>query len=312
MKKTFLAMLLAGGSMTMFAQTTPTTQDPNTPTTNQPTTQQQVNGQNNMNNTNVTNDQNMNGYNSNINTWNGVQTNSTSWTPDRTPSNGWNSYGIWNNNNTNMNGTGNMNNTNTNMNNDGSMNSTGSYSAYGTAVPYLPANVQMRFNQDFPTNVNNQYTWNQYGDWYQTHYMNNGRLTQYYYDQRGNGYSLNLPVLMTFVPENIVTSALNKYGSNLYSISMVKTNDGSDAYMVGLIDRGQVSNHYLNESGVTVNDVWRTEDSTTLQSTQSNAAMGEGSSMHNNNTDMNRNQDKKSNWDAKKDEKKDHHNNDHK
>jgi hypothetical protein len=108
--------------------------------------------------------------------------------------------------------------------------------------------------------------------------MNNGRLIQYFYDQRGSGYSLALPVLQSYVPENIVNSALQKYGSSLYSISMVKTNGGNEAYQVGLLQRGQMQMQYLDENGATVSDVWRTEEvDSTMQSTQSNAAMNDGS-----------------------------------
>ena len=324
MKKTFLAMLLAGGTMTMFAQNTQTGNQPD-PSTSSPNTTQQSAGvtgdpnsttQNNVSNMNnsaanqTTNNGTMNNGGT-INTWNGVSTNSTSWTPDRDPSWGWNSYGVWNgsanwnansnNPNAGVNGSVSMNNgTGTlnsqgSMNTDASMSSAGSYSAYGTEIPYLPANVQTRFSQDYPTGANNQYKWNQYGDWYHTHYMNNGRLTQYFYDQRGSGYSLALPVLQTYVPENIVASALNKYGSNLYSISMVKTNTGNDTYVVGLLDRGQISMHYLDESGVTVSDVWRTEDYGTMQSTQSNAAMDGQQGTINNQGDQQWNQNNQQN-----------------
>lgn len=294
MKKTLLAMLLAGGTMTLFAQTTQT----NT-TTGEPGNQ--------MYNANQMNHMDTTTPGAHINMRNGVRTNSTSWAPEKQPSQGWNSYGVWSSdanwnanpnnpygnrpsdnagmNHQNMNNNaGTWNNQNT-MNADGSMSSTGAYSAYGTTIPYLPANVQMRFSQDYPMTANNTYSWHQYGDWFHTNQINNGRSIQYFYDTRGNGYSLALPILLTYVPENIVTSALNKFGNDLYSISMVKTNDGNSTYAVNLLDRGQMSTHYLNESGATVDNVWRTEDYGTMQSTQSNAAMdGHHGDMH----DMNK------------------------
>lgn len=300
MKKTLLAMFLAGSTMTVFAQTGDTA---------------------------TANTMNQNA--SNINTWNGVQTSSTSWAPDRDPQWTWNNYGVWNSsanwnansNATSVYGTNNMdrstaNNGNrdhstmpANMHTDELMNSAGEYKAYGTTIPYLPQNVQLRFNQDYPGSTGNTYTWNQYGDWYHTYQMNNGRLTQYFIDQRGASYSLALPVLQTYVPENIVTSALSKYGSNLYSIAMVKTNTGNDTYAVGLLDRGQISMQYLDENGVTVNDVWRTDTYGQMQSTQSNAAMSDDNSMHH---DMDKekwdHKDDKSKWHDKKDHKKEHHN----
>lgn len=273
MKKTFIAMLLLGGTMTAFAQIDST-------------------GQNNtMNTTNAT----MNNTTSNNASWNG----STSWTPETTPYWGWNSYGVWYGNQANMNN-GTMNNgamnngmNNTDVNASGSLNSTNNSAAYGVAVTGLPANVQMRFNQDFPAGVNNTYNWSQYGDWFNTYYLGNGRLTQYFYDTRGNGYSLALPVIQSYVPEDIIEKALNKYGTNLYSIGMVKTADSSHAYQVGLIRNGQMSMQYLDDNGVSVNNVWRTdEDMNSMNATQNNAAMGTENSgnMNGNNQQMNNNQ----------------------
>ena len=293
MKKTLLAMLLVGGSISVFAQTTPTTptptQEPTTqPTTTQPTTTQPTTTQ--PTTTDPSMQTNTMNNSSNINTWNGVSVNSTSWAPEKDPSWNWSNYGVWNgsaNWNANPNSpTGNTAN-NQNMNADGTMSSTGNYSAYGgTAVPYLPANVQFRFNQDFPTTANTPFTWNQYGEWFHTYHKNNGRLTQYFYDARGNGYALALPVLHSYVPENIVANALDKYGTSLYSISMVKTNgnDSTGTYQIGLLDRGQLYMQYLDENGVTVGDVWRVDevDSTgVMTTTETNAAMG---------SDMNTNQ----------------------
>ena len=304
MKKTFLAMLLSGATMSMIAQTTPT----NDPTTNQGNTTTTTNQSNTTTNTttnqsttdpsvNSTTNGTMNNGTMNNGTMNGTTTNgtlsststnnatwgpSTSWSAETTPYWGWNSFGIWN-------GSGSMYNTTTagTMNNGsnmtGSMNSTGNYTANsGVAVPYLPTNVQMHFSQDFPNTTNQQLTWSQYGDWFHSYYMGNGRLTQYFYDQRGNGYALALPVLQSYVPEDVVEKALNKYGANLYSISMVKTPDGNNAYQVGLIRGGQVAMDRLDENGVSVANSWRTEETDSIMmSTQSNAAMGTNGSMNN-------------------------------
>lgn len=343
MKKTLLAMLLLGGTVSMFGQTTPTTSPTTTPTTTptsttptstsptstqptsttptstqptstspmstQPTSTSPMSTQpttttpatnGTMNNTNSTTNgtwNNGNTTNGTLNnttngtynngtpstgvsgtnpsgTWNGVSA-STSWTPETAPTYGWNSYGNWPN-------SGSLYPTVTAggfpipaaTDASGSMNSASANSAYGTAVSALPANVQSRFTQDFPSGATNSYTWNQYGDWFHTYYANNGRLWQYYYSSRGDGYALALPVIQTYVPENIIASALQKYGSSLYSIAMVKTNSGNSAYQIGLLQHGQLATTYLDDNGASVADVWRTEE---LNSTQSNAAMDNGS-----------------------------------
>jgi hypothetical protein len=205
---------------------------------------------------------------------------STSWEPGTSPYWGWNSYGIWNNggvsNSTTMNNSTNMNSGTASTN----MSSTGSYSAYsGTAVSGLPMNVQSRFNQDFPMSVNNSFSWNQYGDWFHTQFRNQGRSMHYFYNTRGDGYALALPVIQTYVPEDVIDKALNKYGANLYSISMVTAADSGNTYQLGLIDRGQLRMVYLNDNGATVNNVWRVEMDS-MSTTDANAAMGTQSDLN--------------------------------
>lgn len=330
MKKTFMAMLLLGGTVSMFAQTpqpsTPTTGNGSTssstttqPTTTQPTTTQPSTTQPsttqpattqpstsnptnstmnsgvnttttdpNATNTNVNNTTNSaNGtMNANANAnWNGVSA-STSWTPTTPPSYNWTGYNVWPGSTSLYPNTtaGGYPIPQATADASASMNSTSANAAYsGTAVSALPANVQLRFNQDFPTAMNNNYTWSQYGDWFHTYYVNNGRLWQYHYSSRGDGYALALPVIQTYVPENIITSAIQKFGSSLYSIAMVKTNGGNSAYQVGLLQGGQLAMQYLDDNGVTVADVWRVEDSSSMNSTQANAAM-DSSSMNNGNS----------------------------
>lgn len=293
MKKTFLAMLLLGSTLSMFAQNTPTEPTTN-PTTTPPTTNEKVSADTTRPTTvtpaptTTTTDATMPmnttpATTTTTATWNGVST-SASWTPETAPAYGWNNYRIWNNMGSMYPATRNSISTTTSTSvaaNNGNMSSTGSYSAYGTPVSSLPANVQMRFNQDFPTGVNNSYSWNQYGDWFHTHYISNGRLWQYHYSQRGDGYALVLPVVETYVPENIINNALQKYGSNLYSIAMVKTNHGVSTYQLGLLQNGQLSMQYLDENGASVADVWRTEDSTSMNAMQSNAAMDSNGNMNN-------------------------------
>jgi len=166
-------------------------------------------------------------------------------------------------------------NSNTSMD-KGNLNSSSSYSASGTSVATVPYFVQTNFPKDYPASVNQSYTWNQYGEWFQTHYINNGRLIQYYYDSRGRGYSLALPVIQTYVPEDIIVKALQKYGANLYSVSMVKTADG-DSYQLGIIERGQLRTEYAKEDGSSIINIWRVEEVPTT--TDANATMDSQNNM---------------------------------
>lgn len=287
MKRTFLAMIMAGSSVALFAQTTPGTPiNPATPAP--PATATPLNNPSATNNnvTNSTTDPVNTVTNQQTTTGNAAYPSSTSWTPGTSPYWGWNSYGIWNNTpaatgtvNTNSAASAIDYNTGAGINPATNYNAGNSADAYaGTAVSTLPLYVRTNFGRDYPNPANNQYAWNQYGDWFSTSYTGKGRLTQYFYDERGRGYSLSLPVIQTYVPEDVVDKALQKYGARLYSIGMVKTADGKDAYQIGLLSHGQLHNDYLNEEGISVANVWRTEEMN-LSSTSANAAMEDQSSV---------------------------------
>lgn len=278
MKRTFLAVMMAGSTVALFAQTTPVT--PATPASPATTPAAALPAANNV--TNSTSDPVKNVTNGQPATYNGSTAHppSTSWDAGTSPYWGWNGYGIWNNDAAkaqpvNYNAPANSSTGGNSASSGTAMSSDNSYSAYaGTAVTSLPYHVQANFVKDYQNPDNRQYAWNQYGDWFSTQYTAKGRLTQYFYDQRGRGYSLSLPVIQTYVPEEIVDKALQKYGAHLYSIGMVKAADGSSAYRVGLIDRGRLHSDYLSEQGVTVASVWRTEEMN-LTSAASNVAMND-------------------------------------
>lgn len=241
----------------------------------------------------------------------------STWTNTAPATSGWSNYSTWNspmpgttvpaNNATMGNGSYPSNNGNASSTNNGSMNppsgstspvnnsgtaseqpapvqslsSTGDYSAYGTSNATLPPSVSMSYNRDYPTYATQNSTWTQYGDWFYSSYVANGRYTQIFYDNRGNGYSLALPVLMTYVPENVVDQAVKRYGTNLYSITGVKTGDGTkEAYLINLIDRGQSRMEYVGDDGAAVSEVWRidppvVEPSAIMATTDANAAMND-------------------------------------
>jgi hypothetical protein len=125
----------------------------------------------------------------------------------------------------------NQNNTNMNSNNTSDQmynnSSTSNYSAYG-----IPNYVQMNFQTQYP-NVSNL-TWTApTAGWYHGYYSNNGRYTHVYYStdpyynvqyypERVTGYTVSLPVLQTWVPDEVITTATNLYKQNLYDITALR------------------------------------------------------------------------------------------
>src|SRR5438552_1158753 len=97
-----------------------------------------------------------------------------------------------------------------------------------TDVTYgVPVVIQNNFVTAYPTAT--QVTWQPMStDWWYATYKDNNRLTVVYYNTqpyyliRNESYKMSLPVLNTFVPEDVITNAVNTYGANLYSITATK------------------------------------------------------------------------------------------
>lgn len=96
-------------------------------------------------------------------------------------------------------------------------------------------------------------TWKPMNGWWRATYTNeNNRLirvyysTQPYYLERGESFGVALPVLNTYVPEEVITNAINQYGDNLYSITKMKSADDGEGYQLILVDNGISRAVWLN------------------------------------------------------------------
>lgn len=163
--------------------------------------------------------------------------------------------------------------------------STATYNAYG-----VPDYVQWDFNTDYP---NYDIQWMQgTTDWYHGYFLNNGRYTHMYYStdpyynvsyypERITGYTVALPVLQTYVPDEVVNVAVNMHKQNLYDITAMKGANKQDMYQVRVMENGQLRTHHMDAQGVAVTEIYRTDEvdntanTSTLTTTESNAAMDE-------------------------------------
>lgn len=253
MKKIFLVTAFVAGSWTLFAQDS---------------TGRNNNGTGNQTGTQTTGTANQNNGNNSSNATNG------------NPSM----------NNGSTNGTmndGTMSNTNNQTYNS---TSTTDYSAYG-----IPNYVQQNFETAHPGT--NSLMWDRpTADWYHGYYMDNGHYTHVYYStdpyynstyypERVTGYNVSLPVLQTYVPDQIISTAINQYKQNLYDITAIKGNNSQNLYQVRVLDNGQLRTMWIDSTGTSTADVYRTDminnmptNSNTINSTQSNAAMDNSNS----------------------------------
>lgn len=193
-----------------------------------------------------------------------------------------------NTNNTTTNGMNSTMNTNNSMNNQTyGTTSTSSYNAYG-----IPNYVEMNFQASHP-NISNLMWDASTADYYHGYYNDpaTGRYTHVYYStdpyynvsyypERVTGWSVSLPVLQTWVPDEVVSQASNLYKQNLYDITAMKGTQGQDIYQVRLRENGELRTVWMDANGTAVTDIWRTEDmntqtatNTTITTTESNAAM---------------------------------------
>jgi hypothetical protein len=181
--------------------------------------------------------------------------------------------------------------TNDNQSNTSTWNqnqSTSNYSAYG-----IPNYVQTNFQTQHP-NVTNL-TWTApTANWYHGYYSDaNGRYTHVYYStdpyynsqyypERVMGYTVSLPVLQTYVPDAVITTATNLYKQNLYDITAMKGNNNQDIYEVRVMDNGELKSMWMDANGTAVTDYYRTDEQmnmnntsnvNTATSTDTNAAM---------------------------------------
>lgn len=163
--------------------------------------------------------------------------------------------------------------------------STATYNAYG-----VPDYVQWDFQTDYP---GYDIQWMQgTTDWYHGYFMNNNRYTHTYYStdpyynvryypERITGYTVSLPVLQTYVPDEVVSVALNMHKQNLYDITAMKGADKQDMYMVRVMENGQLRTLYMDAQGTAMTHIYRTDEvdntahTSTLTTTESHPAMND-------------------------------------
>jgi hypothetical protein len=92
--------------------------------------------------------------------------------------------------------------------------------------------------------------------WYATYKNENNRIVRVYYNtqpwymMRGESFKASLPVFNTYVPDVVVTNAINTYGNDLYSITRRVSNGNEEVYHVTLIKNGVSEIALMNAQGV--------------------------------------------------------------
>lgn len=137
-----------------------------------------------------------------------------------------------------------------------------SYNDYGNNVANAPASFQSSFTKDYPAAAN--VTWQQSGDQWRASYNNGGRITNVYYALNGANYSVSLPVLNTYVPEELVSKAVNMHSGNLYSITIIKGAEGQNVLGVTMLDNGLSRIEFIGEDGAMVTNAFRADSGSAM------------------------------------------------
>ena len=128
----------------------------------------------------------------------------------------------------------------------------------------VPATIRANFQASYPAATT--VTWMPMNEdwWYASYKTDNNRIVRVYYNtqpwhmMRGNGFKASLPVLNTYVPDAVITNAINTYGNSLYSITMRKAINNEDLFHVTLIKNGVTDIVVLNGQGMAYTDVNKT------------------------------------------------------
>ena len=243
MKKTILSFLLIGSAGLAIAQQQPATTNPDRNKINNGTTN------NNLNNTPPTNPNTTNPQTTNVppnnQTINMSATGDTAMRsdPDAQPFNN------------------NMQNNNATM--DGTANPAMSSTTTTTYELNVPASIKTSFSTSYPAITTS--SWYQSGDWYVARYVENGQINQVSYREDGTVRNAMMsPLRKSFVPDEIVSQAIQKYGASLYAIGSSKGANGQDMYNVTLIENGQSRTEWMNTDGSTADNHFRTAEEATM------------------------------------------------
>jgi hypothetical protein len=119
-----------------------------------------------------------------------------------------------------------------------------------------PVEIRSAFDAEYPGMT--VIAWEPVDTWWKASYNTDNRMTYVYFNEQAVDYKVALPVLTNNVPEDVVTAAIRTYGPALYGITHVKAADNSDAYQVRLMKDGTTDIAWMDGSGASVSNVFRT------------------------------------------------------
>lgn len=143
---------------------------------------------------------------------------------------------------------------------NGTITTTTDYNAYSTYIATPPEYMSSYVLRDYP--MATDVKWRQENDWWHGYYMNNGVPNHVYYNSAGQTFTVALPVRQSWIPETVISKAVELYGPVIYDINTMKGTNNQEIYTVRLLENGQLSTIWIGEDGTRIMDVYRMETST--------------------------------------------------
>ena len=141
---------------------------------------------------------------------------------------------------------------------NGVVNSTATTTSYSFTVP---ASIQTNFTTQYPGVTGN--VWVRSGDWYRSRYVDNGTIREVSYREDGKSLTSTVsPIMQSYVPQEMVAQAIQRYGASVYAIGVSKGSDGQELYHVTVIENGESKTEWMNADGTVSENHFRKADET--------------------------------------------------
>ena len=125
----------------------------------------------------------------------------------------------------------------------------------------VPMQIRTTFQTTYPSAT--LVTWEPVSDWWVASYTIDNRInhvyynTQPYYLIRNESFHVALPVLQTYVPDAVISTAISRFGNSLYDITKMKSASNVEIYNVRLLENGVSRSVWMDEQGTEVTDVYK-------------------------------------------------------
>jgi hypothetical protein len=126
------------------------------------------------------------------------------------------------------------------------------------AVVVVPQHINAQFVTRHPDVT--VIEWEPMDTWWRASYLTDNRVTYVYYNDAGLDFNVALPVLHNSVPENVIATAIEQYGPDLYGLSTMKNAEGELIYQVHLIENGSSRMTWIDARGSEMTNVFRDSD----------------------------------------------------